>query len=114
MGQRGERLLVRADELFTKLGRSSENLEILLDNLVIFSNALKKEDGTLGKMLNDPELYNNLTDVSRNINRLTLELRPILYDARFLADKISRDPSGQIGLRSVFQQNSQAKPVRRY
>lgn len=101
LGQRGE-------EMFNKLDRSAGKLELLLDKLSIFGDTLNKRQGTLGKLVHDPELYDNLNSAAANVEQITRELRPILSDVRVFTDKISRDP-GRIGVRGVFQQNSGIK-----
>jgi phospholipid/cholesterol/gamma-HCH transport system substrate-binding protein len=101
LGQRG-------DELFLKLDRSATKLERLLDNLNTFGTAINDRQGSLGRLMSDPELYDNLSEAAGNINDLTKQLRPIVNDVRVFTDKIARDP-GRIGVRGVFQQNSGVK-----
>ena len=87
-------------------------MEELVENLLLFSQALNRSDGTLGKLINDPRLYNNLNDATNKINGLAIELRPILYNARLFTDQIARDP-GKLGVRGALEQGgSQTKPVR--
>jgi phospholipid/cholesterol/gamma-HCH transport system substrate-binding protein len=111
LGERGERIVTNADELFAKLGSSAGKVDQLLENLLVFSEALKQRDSTLGRLVNDQELYHNLNDAVTNINRLTIELKPILHDARVFADKIARDPS-ELGVGGALRRSSGAKPVR--
>ena len=111
LGRRGEQVLVNADRLFVKLGRSAEQLESLMENLVLFSERINQQQGSLGRLMKDPELYDNMVQLTRNLNRLTIELRPLLYDARVFSDRIARDP-GVLGVRGALQRNSGAKPVR--
>jgi phospholipid/cholesterol/gamma-HCH transport system substrate-binding protein len=101
LGQRG-------DELFNKLDRGAAKLERLLDNLATFGATLNNREGSLGRLMNDPELYTNLSEAAENINELTKQLRPIVNDVRVFTDKVARDP-GRIGVRGVFQQNSGVK-----
>jgi phospholipid/cholesterol/gamma-HCH transport system substrate-binding protein len=54
--------------------------------------SLKNGDGSLGKFLNDPELYDRLNRSARNVERLTRELRPIVDDAGVIMDKAARHP----------------------
>jgi phospholipid/cholesterol/gamma-HCH transport system substrate-binding protein len=108
----GRGLVERADELFKKLGRSADRMEELVENLLLFSQALNRSDGTLGKLINDPRLYDNLNEATNKINGLAIELRPILYNARLFTDQLARDPA-QLGVRGALQQgSSQTKPVR--
>src|SRR2546423_3187518 len=112
LADNGRGLVERADELFKKLGRSADRMEELVENLLLFSQALNRSDGTLGKLINDPRLYNNLNDATNKINGLAIELRPILYNARLFTDQIARDP-GKLGVRGALEQGgSQTKAVR--
>jgi phospholipid/cholesterol/gamma-HCH transport system substrate-binding protein len=112
LADNGRGLVEKADELFKKLNRSADRMEELLENMLLFSQALNRSDGTLGKLINDPRLYNNLNEATDQLNRMAVELRPILYNARLFTDQIARDP-GQLGVRGALQQGpSGAKPVR--
>jgi len=112
LADNGRGLVEKADELFRKLNRSSDRFEELVENLLLFSQALNRQDGTLGRLIHDPRLYNNLTSASDELNRLAIELRPVLYNARLLTDQLARDP-GQLGVRGALQRGPDgAKPVR--
>ncbi len=111
LGRRGEQVLANADQLFIKLGRSADQLDRLMENLVLFSERINQQQGTLGRLMKDPQLYENMVELTRNLNRLTIELRPLLYDARVFSDRIARDP-GVLGVRGALQRSSGAKPVR--
>jgi phospholipid/cholesterol/gamma-HCH transport system substrate-binding protein len=98
----------RGEEFFSKLDRSVGKAEILLDRLVTFGDALNNREGSLGRLTSDDELYNNLNQAAKNVEALTRQLRPILYDVRVFTDKISRDP-GRLGVRGIFQESSGIK-----
>ena len=57
--------------------------------------------GTLGKLVRDPQVYNDLAQAAGNVNRLTKELRPIVDDVRVFTDKIARHPE-QLGVRGAL------------
>jgi phospholipid/cholesterol/gamma-HCH transport system substrate-binding protein len=57
-----------------------------------FSRALNSREGSLGQMINNPELYNNLSQAAENINKLTRELQPVICNAKVFTDKIARHP----------------------
>jgi phospholipid/cholesterol/gamma-HCH transport system substrate-binding protein len=110
VGQRGPQMMERADELFQKLGRSADKLDLLMENLVTLTDAINRRDGTVGRMLNDPQLYDNLLELTANINRLTIELRPVVRDAQVFADKIARHPE-LLGVRGALQGSDGVKRV---
>ncbi len=112
LADNGRGLVERADELFKKLGRSADRMEELVENLLLFSQALNRSDGTLGKLVNDPRLYNNLTAATDQVNRLAIELRPVLFNARLFTDQIARNPE-KLGVRGALERGSSgSKPVR--
>ena len=98
LGERGEEFVNRID-------RATSKLDVLLDDLSGFTRGLSGSQGTLGQLVNDPELYNNLNSAIRNVNQLTKDLKPILNDARVFTDKIARDP-GSLGVRGALERNN--------
>ena len=93
LGERGEQLVAN-------LENSTENLNILVAQLAQFSRRVNESEGTVGRLINDPHLYQNLNDAAMNLRELTVRLRPIVEDARVFADKIARDPR-QLGLKGL-------------
>lgn len=110
LAERGGDVLTNADELFGKLGRSADKLDRLMENMVIFTEGLNRQDGTLARLMNDPTLADNLIEATDNLNRAMIEVRPILQDARTFTDKIARHPE-LLGARGVIQGSDGAKPV---
>ncbi len=85
-------LAERGEELAEDLAGSVSNINELLDQLVQFSEALNSGEGTLGQLVNDRELYDQLLNVMANIEDATRRIRPIIQDIRIFSDKIARDP----------------------
>jgi phospholipid/cholesterol/gamma-HCH transport system substrate-binding protein len=98
LGERGEEFVNRIDS-------ATRKLDVLLDDLSGFTRGLSSSEGSLNQLLNDPELYNNLSSAIRNVNQLTKDLKPILNDARVFTDKIARDP-GSLGVRGALERNN--------
>jgi phospholipid/cholesterol/gamma-HCH transport system substrate-binding protein len=105
LADNGRGLVEKADELFKKLGRTADRTEELVENMVLFSQALNRSDGTLGKLINDPRLYNNLNAATDQLNRLAIELRPVLYNARLFTDQLARNPE-KLGVRGALEGGS--------
>jgi phospholipid/cholesterol/gamma-HCH transport system substrate-binding protein len=81
------------DERFiARFDNSIRHLEGTLEQLSVFSAAVNSPDGSLGKLVNDPSLYQHLNRAAQNVEELTRELRPIIDDARVFSDKVSRHP----------------------
>ena len=94
--------------MIERLERGSENLELLLAQMYAFSQALNGEEGTLGRLIRDPQLYENLNQAVANIERVSRDLKPVVRDARVFSDKIARHPE-LLGVRGAVEQRSGTK-----
>jgi len=94
LGERGEGMVAAIDKT---IGRLDETLQ----QASMFAKALNESQGTLGKLVRDPQVYNDLAQAAANVNRLTKELRPIVDDVRVFTDKIARHPE-QLGVRGAL------------
>jgi len=94
LGERGEGMVARID---ATIGRLDE----VLTQAVGFTRALNESDGTLGRLVRDPAVYDDLSVAAANVKRLTQELRPIVNDVRVFTDKIARHPE-QLGVRGAL------------
>ena len=83
--------------LFDNLNNGLVKLGTSLDKLSAFGDTLSNDEGTIGKLLNDPELYDNLSEAICNVKAATEKLRPIMDDVRVFSDKVARDP-GRLGV----------------
>ena len=91
-----------------KLDNTLSGVEKLVVRLTVFSESLNSSNGTLGRLINDPELYENLNSATANINQLTRDVRPILKDVRIFTDKIARHPE-TIGVGGAVRRSTGAK-----
>jgi phospholipid/cholesterol/gamma-HCH transport system substrate-binding protein len=94
LGERGEGMVAQVDKT---IGRLDE----VLQQAVFFTRALNESEGTLGKLVRDPKVYDDLAQAAANVNNLTKELRPIVDDVRVFTDKIARHPE-QLGVRGAL------------
>jgi phospholipid/cholesterol/gamma-HCH transport system substrate-binding protein len=69
---------VRADELAGKLIEQADKMGQLLTTLNQAAAKVDQGEGTVGKMLNDPALYNNLLQASDQLVRTLRELQDVL------------------------------------
>lgn len=91
-------------EIVAQVQNSLRNIDSLMAEVKKFSATLEKVnqgEGTVGKLLNDPELYNNVNAAARNIRRLTVQLEPLIGDVRMFADSLARDPR-QLGVKGAL------------
>ncbi len=91
----------RADELYEEIQRSAVELRRALTNVSHFSESLRDGRGTIGRLVNDDELYVSIAQVVANAEEVTRRLRPIVEDVRIFTDKIAREPS-QLGVRGAL------------
>jgi phospholipid/cholesterol/gamma-HCH transport system substrate-binding protein len=98
LGERGEQLM-------NDFSRSVQNFEEISSQLVVFTQALNSRDGSLGKFINDREMYDDMRETVKNLQAASRRIEPILRDVRIASDKIATDPGGQ--LKRVFD----PKPV---
>ena len=95
-------------ETIERLDRSTRHLDQVMSDLSAFSANLKNPQGSLGMLLNDRELYDNLNTAVGNISDVTQQLEPILDDARIFTDKIARHPE-LLGASGVLRQSTGIK-----
>ncbi len=59
-------------------------------NMIV--QAINDEESSLGLLIKDPQLYNDLAAAAKNVNEASRRLRPIVEDVRVFTDKIARHP----------------------
>jgi len=81
-----------------------EGLSRVIEELTVLSTALNNREGSLGKIVHSPELYDNANRVLVNVNHLILRLndlscrlRPAVEDVRVFLDKVAREPGRIVG-----------------
>jgi len=92
----------RGDRIIASIEASAENLDRLLQQLVQLVDGINQQQGTLGKLIYDDEVYQKVNSAVAQVEELTRRLRPIINDVRVFTDKISRDPS-QLGVRGALE-----------
>jgi phospholipid/cholesterol/gamma-HCH transport system substrate-binding protein len=98
----------KGGEIVDGVDRTMKRLDELITELSDFGKKLNSGEGSLGKIMRDPELYQNLNRAAQNIAQLTCELRPVVADARVFADKIARHPE-LLGVRGAIKQSPGTK-----
>ncbi len=101
LGERGE-------EIVGKVDSGVEQLNAVLEQLAQFTKQLNSQEGSLGRLMNDPALYNNVNSAVAKIERLVTDVRPIVSDIRVFSDKIARDP-GRLGVSGALRRESNNK-----
>jgi phospholipid/cholesterol/gamma-HCH transport system substrate-binding protein len=92
LGQRGE-------QIANSIVDAVEGLDKLVEEFSVLSQALNSREGTLGQLIHNEQLYENLNRLVHNanqvvlqVNDITLRLRPVVNDARIFMDKVAREP----------------------
>ncbi len=88
-----EALGEQGPELANRLSASFEGANEIIDQLKLFTESLNSPDGSLGKLLNDPQLFRDISDTVSNVRDISFQLKPIINDARYLMDGLARDPA---------------------
>ncbi len=76
--KQGEKTLGGADELTRKLITSAEDISALLTSIRTTVDKINRGKGTAGKLMNDPKLYNNLTDTGEQMTELVKDFRRLV------------------------------------
>ncbi|MEK6237456.1 MAG: hypothetical protein N2C14_22315, partial [Planctomycetales bacterium] len=101
LGENGENIVA-------KLGSSVEKMDSALSQIGALVAVVNSEQGTVGKFLRDPTLYDNLNASAARVELMLRELRPIIKDVRVFTDKIARPPE-VLGLRGAVNRSSGIK-----
>ena len=91
-------------EVLSQVRASLENVDGLVSQIKQFTQSLSKlqdSDGTINKLLNDTEIYDNILETAENVRDLSARLEPMVDDLRSFSDAIARDP-GVIGVRGAL------------
>jgi len=101
LGQRGPQLVENMEQTMRKL-------DVVLTEMEQFSTSLNDPNGSVGQLLNNPELYRRVTASVTNIENLTRQLQPVVRDAREFSNKIARHPE-LLGVRGAISPSTGAK-----
>ncbi|REJ68262.1 MAG: MCE family protein [Planctomycetota bacterium] len=101
LGERGE-------EIAEKLDGALSDFEAVMSQLAEFTEGINSSEGTLGQLINNPELYNQIAAAAERINRITADLQPTIKSLEVFADKIARDPS-QLGVSGAIRRGDRTK-----
>lgn len=81
-----------AGPVIKNIAEAAENLSKTLVDARAAIGGFNKAEGSFGKILNDPQLYNQLVDAASNLNRTLIRAEKIAKDLEVFADKVARKP----------------------
>ena len=89
----------RGEDIANSIVEAVDGLDRLVEEFTVLSQALNNREGTLGQLIYNGQLYENLNRLIHNanqvvlqVNDLTLRLKPVVNDARVFMDKAAREP----------------------
>ena len=94
----------QGQQMIADLAGSLDNIQMATENLRTLTSAIDSKEGTIGMLVHDRELYDRVNRTLREFERITQRVQPIINDVRILTDRLARDPGGEIGLKSLFDQ----------
>jgi phospholipid/cholesterol/gamma-HCH transport system substrate-binding protein len=101
-------LAERSDSIAKNLDESTAQINRFVLEMRQFLASISRGEGTVGKLLNDPALYNNVNNASIMLVQLMPRLEKILHDLETFADKLARHPE-LIGAQGVVRPSSGLK-----
>lgn len=99
-----ESLKEQGPEILTQVNSSMTNVQELIAQVNEFAQVLKnvsESEGTVGKLLNDSQLYDEALATMSNVRELSVKLEPLVNDLRMFADSLARDPR-QLGVKGAL------------
>lgn len=97
-------LKTNGPEILEQINSSLQNVDGLVEQIKEFGqtlNKLQSSEGTIGKLINDTEIYDSVLETVENVRDVSLKLEPLINDLRLFGDSLARDP-GVIGVRGAL------------
>lgn len=82
----------RAEAITANLDEATRRVNAVLGDVQQLIRAVDKADGTVGRLLTDPSLYNQLDQAACQVNKILPRVDRVLRDVEVFADKIARHP----------------------
>ena len=104
-------------EIVAAVRRSALRLESLFSELTTIVEAVRHADGTVMRLIRDPEAYEALMATLDHVERITeevewmlrVDVKPIAHNMKILTDKAARDPA--IFIRNLLRREPPIKPM---
>jgi len=106
-------------EIVSAVKRSSLRLESLFSELTMIVENFRKADGTVKRLIRDPEAYEKILATLDNVEKITDEVdwmlradfKPIAHNVKVLTDKAARDPA--VFIRNLLRKEPPIKTLPR-
>jgi phospholipid/cholesterol/gamma-HCH transport system substrate-binding protein len=86
-----DRTMANVDSLASRLAAASGDLDASSRSLASILDKVDRGDGTLGRLVNDPELFDRLTTATENIQAATEEIALLTKDVRERPERYLKD-----------------------
>jgi ABC-type transporter Mla subunit MlaD len=107
-------------EIVSAVKRSAMRLESLFSELTMIVENFRHADGTVKRLIRDPEAYEKLLATLDNVERITdevdmmlrVDVKPIAHNVKILTDKAARDPA--VFIRNLLRKEPPTKTLPYY
>ena len=104
-------------EIISAVRRSAHRLESLFSELAMIVENFRHADGTIKRLIREPEAYEKLLATLDNVEKITdevdrmlrVDVQPITHNVKILTDKAARDPA--IFIRNLMRKEPPIKPM---
>jgi len=104
-------------EIVAAVRRSAIRLESLFSELTLIVENFRHADGTVKRLIRDPEAYEKLLATLDNVEKITdevdwmlrVDVKPIAHNVKILTDKAARDPA--IFIRNLLRKEPPIKTM---
>jgi phospholipid/cholesterol/gamma-HCH transport system substrate-binding protein len=95
-------LAQQSQSMVSRLNRSLANIETITGEVAVVSQLMNQNDGTIKKLLTEPQIYRNLNSTSASLAVLLENLKPVVADLQVVSDKVARHPE-LLGVRGIVR-----------
>jgi phospholipid/cholesterol/gamma-HCH transport system substrate-binding protein len=85
-------LAKNSQSIVARLDATLANLQVVSEEFKQFSGLMKNPDGSLQKLVSDPQLYRNLNNSAVNLSVILQSTVAVMRDLRVFSDKVARHP----------------------
>ena len=104
-------------EIIAAVKRSAIRLESLFSELTLIVENFRQADGTVKRLIRDPEAYEKLVATLDNVEKITdeidwmlrVDVKPIAHNVKILTDKAARDPA--VFIRNLLRKEPPVKTL---
>jgi len=81
---------VSTEDMMLKLGKNNENLLAITADFKTISHKLTTKEGTIGKLINDDAMYDNINSIAVSLNKATVKSEKVIASLNEYTSKLNR------------------------